>query len=94
MPQARVMQQRRGDANLIPNAMNGWLAGWQAKGWKKSDGSSPENPDIWDRLEAAASGRNVEWQWVRGHRGSEFNERADRLAHAGARKAEKRIRRH
>lgn len=79
----------RCDASLIPNAMNGWLANWKAKGWKKSDGKPPENRDLWERLEAAAEGRNVTWAWVRGHDGNEFNERADRLAYAGSRKAEK-----
>ena len=79
----------RCDANLIPNAMNGWLANWKAKGWKKSDGKPVMNRDLWERLETSAEGRNVSWQWVRGHNGNEFNERADRLAYAGSREAEK-----
>jgi ribonuclease HI len=77
------------DANLIPNAMNTWLAQWKAKGWKKSNGKPVENRDLWERLERAAEGRNVTWQWVRGHNGTEHNERADRLAYAGSRKAER-----
>lgn len=79
----------RCDADLIPKAMNGWLEGWKTKGWKKSDGKPVSNRDLWERLEAAAYGRNVKWAWVRGHNGSEHNERADRLAYAGSRKAEK-----
>lgn len=77
------------DANLIPNAMNGWLAKWKANGWRKSGGKPAENRDLWERLERAAEGRNVTWLWVRGHNGTEHNERADRLAYAGSRKAEK-----
>lgn len=77
------------DANLIPNAMNGWLAKWKAKDWRKSDGKPVENRDLWERLEGAAAGRNVTWSWVRGHNGHEHNERADRLAYAAARKAER-----
>lgn len=77
------------DANLIPNAMNGWLAKWKAKDWRKSDGKIPENRDLWERLELAAAGRNVTWSWVRGHNGHEHNERADQLAYAQARKAER-----
>lgn len=79
------------DANLIPNAMNTWLAKWKAKDWKKSDGKPVENRDLWERLERAAEGRTVTWQWVRGHNGTEHNERADRLAYAASRKAEKLI---
>jgi ribonuclease HI len=77
------------DANLIPKAMNGWLAGWKAKGWKKSDGKDVLNRDLWERLERAVAGRNVTFEWVRGHNGSEHNERADKLAYEAARKAEK-----
>jgi ribonuclease HI len=77
------------DANLIPNAMNTWLAQWKAKGWRKSGGKPAENRDLWERLERSAEGRNVTWQWVRGHNGTEYNERADRLAYAGSRRAEK-----
>ncbi|AOZ71045.1 hypothetical protein LPB142_11955 [Rhodobacter xanthinilyticus] len=76
------------DANLIPNAMNGWLEKWKANGWKKSDGKAPDNRDLWERLEQAAEGRNVVFAWVRGHNGTEHNERADKLAYAAARKAE------
>ncbi|MDZ7884418.1 MAG: ribonuclease H [Mycobacterium sp.] len=78
----------RCDANPIPNAMNGWLDNWKAKGWKKGDGKPVMNRDLWERPEAAAEGRNVTWQWVRGHNGNEFNERADRLAYAASREAE------
>lgn len=76
------------DANLIPNAMNGWLAKWKAKGWRKGDGKPVENADLWQRLEQAAEGRSVAFAWVRGHNGSEHNEKADRLAYAAARRHE------
>lgn len=76
------------DASLIPNAMNGWLEKWKAKGWKKAGGGAVENRDLWERLEAAATGRAVTWLWVRGHNGTAHNEEADRLAYAAARRAE------
>lgn len=77
------------DCNLIPNAMNGWLSGWKAKGWRISQGKPVENRDLWEKLEAEAEGRNVTWQWVRGHNGTGLNERADALAYQAARKAER-----
>lgn len=78
------------DANLIPNAMTGWLAKWKANGWRAASGKPVENRDLWERLEMAAEGREVAFRWVRGHNGTEYNERADRLAYAGAREAERR----
>lgn len=80
------------DLDLIPKAMNLWLPNWKAKGWKKSGGKAVENRTLWERLDRAAAGRNVTWAWVRGHNGSEHNERADRLAYAASLKAEAIIR--
>ena len=77
------------DASLIPNAMNAWLEKWKAKGLRKAGGGAVENRDLWERLEAAAAGRNVTWAWVRGHNGTDHNEEADKLAYTAARKAEK-----
>ena len=75
------------DLNLIPNAMNGWLANWKANGWRKKDRAPVENRDLWERLERAAEGRNVTWKWVKGHQGHKHNERADMLAGEAADKA-------
>lgn len=75
------------DLNLISNAMNGWLANWKANGWRKSDRKPVENRDLWERLDAAAAGRNVTWKWIKGHQGHEHNERADTLAGLAADKA-------
>jgi ribonuclease HI len=75
------------DLDLIPNAMNHWLSKWKAKGWKMR-GEAIKNRDLWEQIELAAAGRNVTWYWVRGHSGSEHNERADQLACAASKKAE------
>lgn len=68
------------DLNLIPFAMNDWLAKWKAKDWRKAKGKPVENRDLWEHLERAAAGRNVTWVWVKGHKGHQHNERADTLA--------------
>lgn len=78
------------DCNLIPNAMNEWLAGWKTKGWRNGKNKPVENRDLWEQIEAEAEGRNVTWAWVRGHNGTDLNERADALAYRGARAAERR----
>lgn len=77
------------DCNQIPRGMNEWLPGWKAKGWRKAKGGQVENRDLWEKLIAEAEGRNVTWQWVRGHNGTDLNEQADRLAYRGAREAER-----
>ena len=45
------------------------------------------NIDLWREFVRLASDRSVKILWVRGHSGNPFNERADKLAKAAARKA-------
>ena len=48
-------------------------------GWKRR-----ENLDLWKVLDAEVAQRKVHWEWVRGHSGDTFNERADELARSAA----------
>lgn len=69
------------DSQYLVNAFNqDWIAGWQARGWKNASKQPVKNPDLWKRLIAAAERHQVEWLWVKGHAGTELNERADELA--------------
>ena len=52
-----------------------YLVNTMTRGWKRN-----VNIDLWERLDALVAGREVKWQWVRGHAGHPQNERADRLA--------------
>ena len=38
------------------------------------------NLEVWERVDQAAEGMYVSWNWVRGHSGNKFQEMADRLA--------------
>ena len=69
------------DSQYLVNAFNqNWIAGWKARGWKNASKQPVKNPDLWKRLIAAAEPHKVEWLWVKGHAGTELNERADQLA--------------
>ena len=48
-------------------------------GWKRR-----ENLDLWKMLDNEVGQRKVRWEWVRGHSGNTFNERADELARSAA----------
>ena len=52
-----------------------YLVNTMTRGWKRN-----VNTDLWERLDALVAGREVTWQWVRGHAGHPQNERADQLA--------------
>lgn len=70
------------DSRYLCDGITEWLPSWKKRGWRTSTGKSPENLDLWERLDAATSGLDLRWVWVRGHAGNELNERADAAATA------------
>jgi len=69
------------DSQLVVKGMTEWIAGWQRKQWRKSDGDPVLNAELWRALLAQSQRlEQVRWQWVRGHSGVPLNERADQLA--------------
>lgn len=71
------------DSKYVVDGIRLWVPGWKANGWQRGTARKPQpvaNLDLWKRLEEVASARMVTWQWVKGHAGNEWNERADELA--------------
>ena len=72
------------DSQYLRQGMTEWLASWKRRGWKTAAGQAVKNQDLWQRLEAAQQGHQIEWHWVRGHSGHAENERVDVLARQAA----------
>jgi ribonuclease HI len=69
------------DSKYLTDAFNqNWIPNWLKKGWKTSSGSKVKNIDLWKRLLKAAEPHEIQWIWVKGHAGTDLNERCDRLA--------------
>ncbi len=68
------------DSQYVRKGITEWLPNWKRRGWRTADKKPVKNEDLWRRLEAAASGHEITWHWVRGHSGHRENELADRLA--------------
>jgi len=74
------------DSTYLANAISqGWLDGWQRRGWRTAAKQPVANRELWERMirELARHGR-VRTTLVRGHAGHDANERADRLAQQAA----------
>ena len=71
------------DSQYVRTGITEWLRGWKARGWKTADKKPVKNDDLWKRLDEARTRHEVDWRWVKGHNGHEFNERADALARKG-----------
>jgi ribonuclease HI len=68
------------DSKYVLQGFTEWLPNWKARGWRTASREPVKNQDLWERLDAAAAGQDIDWRWVRGHSGDDGNERADRLA--------------
>ncbi|WP_166984944.1 RNase H family protein [Canibacter zhoujuaniae] len=72
------------DSKYAIDSITKWMAGWKRRGWRKADGSPVLNLEIMQDLDAAVQGRDVRFEWVKGHAGHPLNEMADRIANDAA----------
>ena len=72
------------DSQYLVKGMREWVSGWAARGWRRKEGPI-ENVELWRELVASARLHDVQWSWVRGHRGHPKNEYANDLAVLAAR---------
>ncbi|TVR06669.1 MAG: ribonuclease HI [Salinarimonadaceae bacterium] len=66
------------DSQYVARGMNQWHRAWVRKNF-----ADVKNSDLWKRLIAGCKGRNVRFQWIKGHNGNQHNTRADQLATRG-----------
>lgn len=69
------------DSKYVVDAITkGWVYSWETKGWRKADNKPALNVDLWQRLLPLLEIHKVDFVWVKGHAGHEYNERCDALA--------------
>lgn len=71
------------DSQYVQKGISEWIHGWKARGWKTAARAPVKNVDLWQALDAAQGGHQIEWHWVKGHAGHPGNECADQLANRG-----------
>jgi ribonuclease HI len=67
------------DSEYLRKGITQWLPDWKARGWRRKKGSI-QNVDLWQRLAELIGKHEIRWEWVKGHAGNRYNERADQLA--------------
>jgi ribonuclease HI len=72
------------DSQYLVKGMREWVPGWVSRGWRRKEGPI-ENLELWKALVASSRLHDVQWTWVRGHRGHPKNEYANDLAVLAAR---------
>lgn len=77
------------DSQYVVNGITkGWARNWRQRGWLKADKQPAVNPDLWAELLELTEGLKIDFRWVKGHAGNEFNERCDQLAVSSAAQAD------
>ncbi|MCP4381156.1 MAG: ribonuclease HI [Hyphomicrobiales bacterium] len=71
------------DSQYLRGGITNWINGWKRNGWRTSSRKPVKNADLWRLLDALNQKHRVRWHWVKGHAGTEANERADQLARDG-----------
>ena len=72
------------DSKYIVDAfLLGWVHSWKKQGWRRGR-DELKNPDLWAKLYSLTEIHEVEFIWVKGHNGHDYNERCDKLATAYA----------
>ena len=72
------------DSQYLVKGMREWVPGWSVRGWRRKEGPI-ENLELWKALLASSRLHDVQWTWVRGHKGHAKNEYANDLAVKAAR---------
>jgi ribonuclease HI len=68
------------DSKYLRQGITEWLPQWVKRGWLTADKQPVKNQAHWQALAAEVARHRIEWQWVKGHAGNQWNERADELA--------------
>jgi ribonuclease HI len=68
------------DSQYVRNGITKWIHNWKKNDWRTSARKPVENQDLWMELDEQRLRHNINWKWVRGHAGNDFNERVDQLA--------------
>lgn len=81
------------DSQYLKRGITEWMPRWKLNRWRSAKTKKKiKNRDLWRALDHKVNVvHNVTWQWIRGHTGNKYNERADQLATEARLKQERHI---
>lgn len=68
------------DSQYVINAVTVWIKNWKKNNWRKSNGKPVLNADLIRLIDQELVGRDITFEWVKGHSGHFLNEKVDSLA--------------
>ncbi len=68
------------DSQYVRNGITTWIHSWKRNNWRTAAKKSVKNVDLWREIDRLNAVHDVKWNWVKGHSGDKWNDRADELA--------------
>ena len=68
------------DSKYVKDGIQSWINNWKNNGWKTTAKKPVKNKELWIELDQLILKHNIIWEWVKGHAGNIYNEKADSLA--------------
>ena len=68
------------DSKYVKDGIQSWIQNWKKNGWKTAAKKPVKNKELWIELDDLITKHNITWEWVKGHAGNTYNEKADYLA--------------
>ena len=67
------------DSQYVQKGISEWIITWKRNSWRTSDKKPVKNQDLWMELDSLNGELSINWEWVRGHAGNEYNELCDKM---------------
>ena len=67
------------DSQYVQKGITEWIRKWKSNSWRTADKTPVKNKDLWLELDALALEFPLQWEWVKGHAGNEYNEMCDAM---------------
>jgi len=67
------------DSQYVQKGITEWIRNWKRNSWRTSDKKPVKNQDLWIELDSIANEFPLQWEWVKGHAGNEYNELCDAM---------------
>ncbi|OGI67893.1 ribonuclease HI [Candidatus Nomurabacteria bacterium RIFCSPLOWO2_01_FULL_41_12] len=68
------------DSKYVILGITEWIFNWQKNNWRNAGKKSVVNRELWEELYTLTQELKPKWNYVEGHNGDKWNERADLIA--------------
>lgn len=68
------------DSKYMMNGIEKWIIKWKKNGWITASKKPVKNKKLWEELDNLIIKHRISWEWIKGHTGLLYNEKADYLA--------------